>query len=327
MIRTKISFFVFAFALTVRNMGAVATPAEIRKACLDGADTSVEFRIVDDCGEPVINAVVEVLFDMIDRSKAVKKVGETDVNGYCRLRGISGGQLKIRVSKKGYYDSNDQCSFLTANDGQMQNRVKGGRWLPWNAEKCLVLRPVKQPVAIRQRNSGFRHTNAIGRWLKFDVEYGDFVYPDGQGRASDFEVLFNWNGKLGREYTGMEVSIRFTDEYSGGYYADKIGCSDFKGVYSFDRDKALVKEMSFFAKEERDARGKRVVKRTERLFDTEKMFVARSRCVVDAETGALLDCNYFQVANIQFGCDIDGIVFMVQSFFNQTQNDVNLEPK
>ncbi len=205
--------------------------------------------------------------------------------------------------------------------------VADGYWQPCNPEKTIILRPVKNPKAVAPKVGGFRNSKRIGEWLKYDLEYGDFVFPDGKGKVGDFEVLFDWDGKLGNEYTGMSVKIRFPDGYSGGCYVDKVMCSDFKGAYAFSLSKHLLHEFFYFAHEERNRKTGEFVRREEKMFDGTKTLLIRSRCEVDPLTKKIVKCHYSQISDLQFGCGYDGIVFLVESFFNPTANDTNLEPK
>ena len=142
--------------------------------------------------------------------------------------------------------------------------------------------------------------------MKYDLETGDFVFP---------------------EYTGMSVKIRFPDEYSGGCYVDKVMCSDFKGAYTFPLSKHLLHEIFYFARVERNHKTGVFIRREEKLFDGTKTLLVRSRCEVDPLTKKIVKCHYSQISDLQFGCGYDGIVFLVESFFNPTPNDTNLEPK
>ena len=48
--------------LFVALTGSADVMSEIRKACFEGADTRIVFRVVDDDGLAVSNATVDVLF-------------------------------------------------------------------------------------------------------------------------------------------------------------------------------------------------------------------------------------------------------------------------
>ena len=178
-----------------------------------GANAELTVRVVDDAKQPVGDAKLRVRFDSAFKASGEVKSLVTDTNGVAFVVGRTGKSVILHVTKSGYYASHDEINYVAMGHG-----ASGGYWLPRNLEKRIVLRPVKNPKAVRNKVHGFKTTRRVNEWLKFDIEYGDFVSPDGMGKVGDFEVLFNWDGKLGNEYTGMSVKIRFPDEYSGGCY-------------------------------------------------------------------------------------------------------------
>lgn len=287
-----------------------------------GAKAELTVRVVDDAKQPVGDAEVRVRLDAAFKASGGSASLVTDTNGVAFVVGRTGKSVILHVTKSGYYASHDEINYVAMGHG-----ASGGYWLPRNLEKTIVLRPVKDPKAAGPKIGGFRTSKKIGEWLKYDLETGDFVSPEGKGTIGDFEVLFNWDGKLGNEYSGMSVKIRFPDEYSGGCYVDKVMCSDFKGAYAFPLSKHLLHEIFYFAHVERNHKTGEFIRREEKLFDGTKTLLVRSRCEVDPLTKKIVKCHYSQISNLQFGCGYDGIVFLVESFFNPTPNDTNLEPK
>ena len=295
-----------------------------QEAYQKGAEARVVFRVLDDGGSPVQGATVDVFFDMADRSKGRRVVVRTDTNGVCVAEAKTKGVLQIKVTCDGYYKTKDEICFITMGH---EHEVKNGRWQPWGMTKETVLRPIRNPKAEKHRIRGYKRTKRLDEWLKFDLEQGDFVSPDGKGKTSDCEVLFSWDRGLGNKYTGMSVKIRFTDKYSGGCYVSKVMYSDFSGAYTFPSSRELCSEFYYFVHEKRNNETGELVEREARKFDATKALLVRSRCKIDPVTGKLLECHYSQISDIRFGCDSDGIAFLVKSFFNPTPNDTNLEPK
>ena len=305
------------------SLSALARPdKDFINAIQRGANAELTIRVVDDAKQPVGDAKVRVRFDSAFKASGEVKSLVTDTNGSARVIGRTGKSVMLHVTKNGYYASHDEINYVAMGHG-----ASGGYWLPRNLEKTIVLRPVKDPKAAGPKIGGFRTSKRIGEWLKYDLENGDFVSPEGKGTIGDFEVLFNWDGKLGNEYSGMSVKIRFPDEYSGGCYVDKVMCSDFKGAYAFPLSKHLLHEIFYFAHVERNHKTGEFIRREEKLFDGTKTLLVRSRCEVDPLTKKIVKCHYSQISDLQFGCGYDGIVFLVESFFNPTPNDTNLEPK
>ena len=112
-------------------------------ACHNGADARVEFHVVDDVGKPVPLAKVNVFFDMMDRSKGRRIIGDTDTNGIFVAEAKTGGVLEIEVSREGHYRSTDLISFIGM--GHEHEVIKGklsrfmiGYWV-YNTCKCLQI--------------------------------------------------------------------------------------------------------------------------------------------------------------------------------------------
>ena len=122
---------VFAWCLAQRGS---AMSQEFTKACQSGAEARIEFHIVDDIGNPVHNAKVDVFFDMIDRSKGQRLVGNTDTNGVFVAEGKTGGILEVEVTGDHHYRSKRKISFIAMGS---EHNVSGGRWQPWGAKRML----------------------------------------------------------------------------------------------------------------------------------------------------------------------------------------------
>ncbi len=310
-------------ALVFASFSAFASPnKDFINAIQRGAKAELSVRVVNDAKQPVGDAKVRVLFDSAFKTSGEVKSFVTATNGVAHVVGRTGKSVLLHVTKSGYYASHEEINYVAMGHG-----AKDGRWLPYNIEKTIVLRPIMNPKAEQYKIHGYKTTRRINEWLKFDLEYGDFVSPDGRGKIGDFEVFFNWDGKLGNEYTGMSVKIRFPDEYSGGCYVEKVMCSDFKGAYAFPLSRSLLREFFYFAHEERNRKTGEFIKREEKKFDVTKSLLVRSRCEIDKLTKKIVRCHYSQITDVRFGCDDEGVAFLVQSFFNPTPNDTNLEPK
>ena len=70
-----------------------------QEAYSKGAKAKIEFRVVDDTGCPVKGAVVNVFFDMADRSKGRRVIEQTDTNGVCIAEERTKGVLPMRANR------------------------------------------------------------------------------------------------------------------------------------------------------------------------------------------------------------------------------------
>lgn len=317
----RVAVTVALVACIVQQANAAVSRAFV-KACQDGADARVAFHVTDDLGRPVPRAKVDVFFDMLDRSKARQITGDTGTNGFFVAENRTGGVLKIKVSCDGYYCSKDEISFI---DMGHEHEVKRGRWQPWGMEKEIVLRPVKNPVAVKVPVERWRIASVTNKWIGFDLEKYDFVKPHGKGVVADMEVKVDWDGLRFPNSAGMDVFMRFTEKYAGGYYQDRVMGSDFKDAYFALTNAAYIKEFQFFEHPIRDAHGI-MVRFDKSIFDPAKVLVIRSRCVLD-EQGRLKEARYSQIADFGFSCANTGWCIMLQATYNPTPNDTNLEPK
>ncbi len=297
---------------------------DFQKAYDKGAWARVEFRIVDDVGDPVKDAVVNVFFDMADRSKGRRVITQTDANGVCAVEGKTKGALEIEVSREGYYRSNDFVSFISMGH---EHEVKGSKWQPWGMARKIVLLPIKNPQARIANAPEWKRTMELQKWIGFDLMKYDFVKPYGIGTASDVEVMFDWDGLWhNKEYKGMALKMRFTEKYAGGYYATKTHGSEYIGIYTANTNEDYKTEFSYSERVAgRDKRGN-VIGYERELFDPSKVLVIRSRCKLN-EDGTLKAANYFQICHVQFAGGKRGAALKFLSIYNPTSNDTNLEPK
>ena len=302
---------------------ALEIPTAFQLAYRYGARANVEFRVLDDVGHPVQGATVNVFFDMADRSQGRRVVGTTDTNGVFVAEEKTKGVLEIEVTRDGYYRTKDEISFI---DMGREHEVKFWKWQPWGMQRKLVLRPVRNPIAKRGALNDWRRSRVLNEWLGFDLEECDYVEPIGKGKVCDMMVKFDWDGMFGTKHNGMDVRLKFSGKFSGGYYANRCGWSAFTGVYAADPNQDYSQLFHYYRHPIRDSKG-RMTGVDGEGFDQSKALVVRSRCVIDAE-GNLVSARYFQIENFEFSCSREkeaAISFCLT--FNPTPNDTNLEPK
>ena len=309
-------------ACSTKQINAAVSSA-FENACHNGADARVEFHVVDDIDKPVPNAKVNVFFDMMDRSKGRRIIGDADTNGVFVAEARTGGVLEIEVSREGYYLTKDEICFITMGH---EHEVKNGKWQPWGIQEKVILRPIRNPVAVRVCLNQWLRTKVLNKWIGFDLERGDFVAPVGNGTVNDVEIKFDWDGMFGTKHNGMAVSLRFPDRFSGGYYVDRSTKSGFTGIYAADPDTIYTQDFYYHRHPIRDSKG-RIISVEGNGFDQSKALVVRSRCVVD-ENGQLVSAQYFLIENLDFACDREKRAALIfDLIYNPTPNDTNLEPK
>lgn len=312
-------------AVCFAQQANAAVSRAFENACHNGADARVEFNVVDDVGKAVPLARVNVFFDMMDRSKGRRIIGDTDTNGVFVAEARTGGVLEIEVSREGHYRSTDLISFI---DMGHEHEVNGGKWQPWGMVKRITLLPVKNPVARIASSQDWRWTKETNKWIGFDLMKYDFVEPYGTGEFSDMEVMFDWDGAWRqKEYNGMSLKIRFPVKFAGGYYAEKTPASEYVGVYQANTNGDYKADFTY--SERVSSRNKRgyAASYERHLFDPSKVLVVRSRCKLN-EDGTLRTAHYFQLYGIKFSGDSKkGAALRFLTIYNPTPNDTNLEPK
>jgi len=317
----KIKLLLIVVAVIPGAVFARKLAPEVEHAMAYGAEAKICLKVCDDVGQPVTNASVAVVFDMLPRPHSV--YGKTDSNGICVAEGkTNGNKIRFLVGKEGYYGSQKELSYVPMNE---EHDVKDGKWQPYGAIENIELRKIRNPahLAVAYMRE-FNSTKAINAWVGFDLEKRDFVQPHGKGEIVDFEIFFDWDGKWLPDYTGMGKKIRFADKYSGYYQCAVNAVSEFKGPYSALPDATYQQAADFYERViiDPDAYGRRYERK---VFDKNKCWVVRSRCKVDAE-GNLVSAHYSVINNIAFGCDKGGIACIcVTGAFNPSPNDTNLE--
>lgn len=291
-----------------------------RNARRNGAQTKLGLHITDDSGAAVPYASIKAYLGMNFRPKGTWISGTTDTNGVFVLEGKTcGDEIEVFVTKPGYYDSHVMYRYARMG---AERDVKDGKWQPYGAVAPIRLRKVQNPIVlIASAERHFSNTKCINQWVGYDLAALDFVSPHGKGKVPDFEVFFDWDGKWLPDYRGMGARIRFLDDFSGYCPQSVVKESKFTSPYSAPAGATYLKEADFYERVMEDGR------REEERFDQSKCWVVRTRCKID-DNGNLVLANYAIIHNIELSCDLGGVVgIYVDSAFNPTPNDTNLEPK
>ncbi|MBQ2281752.1 MAG: hypothetical protein II332_03185, partial [Kiritimatiellae bacterium] len=229
----------------------------------------------------------------------------------------TGDEIEYYIKKDGYYRTFKKFTF--AEMGKESN-VVNGKWQPYGEKETIKLRKIKKP-SIKNSCNKFVETQQLYEWVGFDMQKGDFVKPHGQGEISDFEIMFEWDGNIGKKFTSVYVKLRFKDEFSGYYICEKNITSDFKWEYQAVPNNINLTEAEFSRCKKNN--GQRLVNK----FDSTKCFVIRSRCIIN-EKGELVSSNYSVISQFIFFLEKDKKVSLgIDGYFNEIPNDTNLEPK
>ena len=155
--------------------------------------------MVDDIGNPISNVHANVynIFDMDT------KPGLTDTNGMHTTRLDKIFHISGSFKKHGYYTSY----------GDFWKAPEWGKVPPANTNFTIVLKRILEPVPMRQREVTVifpRLNEPIG----FDLEVGDWIFPDGKGKTVDMFLTAERKYVSRREYS-FSVSAEFIGELNG----------------------------------------------------------------------------------------------------------------
>ena len=288
---------------------------EVQEAIANGAEAKIFLRVHDDEGALVSNASVRVATYMPTGEYSI--YGKTDTNGVCAIKGKTNGfYIDFLVGKEGYYGTRKKITYVQMGE---EHDVKDGKWQPYGEEVPILLRPVKHPLKLHSVPvRDYKFTDAICKWIGYDLEKNDFVKPYGTGMVSDFEVYLDWD----RVYSIMDCKqigfkVRFVEPWSGYCSVPIEGTSEFPTPYNARSDVEFMQDAEFYDRWE----GQRI----SQTFDKSRCWIIRSRCKID-EDGHLVAANY-SVARF---LGVSGsrelkVGFSFVGTFNPTPNDTNLE--
>ena len=286
---------------------------QYRKAVENGAATWINVHVVDDEGVPVRDVDIKAVFAFKDGERSGSYASGS--NGVAVVEGITTGHyVELNLSKEGYYDSKVKYRYLRLAENR---QVKDGKWQPYPMEKSVVLRKIRNPLALCTvcNLSRFPATNI---WFRFDMRVGDFVKPFGKGETADFECQVEWDGLPPTKSTCCKMSLRMLDRLSGGYYADCTKESEYPFSYAAKVDADLIKELNVV---NRDGNPHM----TKVPFREGCEFVTRTRCKLDG-SGRLVAANYGSIRALSVSPSWDGNpTLRLYSVINPTPNDTNLE--
>ena len=115
---------------------------EVERAMAYGAEAKICLKVHDDTGQPVSNASVAVVFDMLPSPHSV--YGKTDTNGVFVVTGkTNGNKVRFLVGKEGYYGSQKELSYVPMNE---EHDVKDGKWQPYGARQDILLKTIRNPI-------------------------------------------------------------------------------------------------------------------------------------------------------------------------------------
>ena len=279
------------------------------------SNVEVRFRVVDDAGLIVSNAVISTNTQR-DRlanlghadSPQRKIIAITDTNGCARIEfPCYSGEFSSYVSAMGFYPEHKKnLRFNYARDS-----VFFAHLLEHEKHLSFTMRKKLNPIPCFGYGAGedFPFPLKNGRF-GFDMEKGDWTVPHGKGEVADFILRREESNGVYR------AVLEFEGPFNGAYKQKQESSTSFKSTYRADTNHVYAQTMDIWTK-------KRMGKETVRsqFVSDEEYLVIRSRSVVDAD-GNLKSCNY---SKIYGGITAYRYFQFMTMVFNPKKNDANLE--
>lgn len=281
-------------------------------AVRDGAKARFTFRIVDDVGNVVTGATVQVSFGRGD-SQWIK--GASNINGLYTVEGRSSRKILYFVDKAGYYQTDSEYSYGVGNV-----MLEDGKWYPWNPTNTVILKPVKSPVAMYARSCDATKDLIIplkGTNVAFDLEKDEWVAPHGQGQNCD--LIVNCDEQASDPWNGFrKLTLTFGTNTLDGVRRCKLDSfSRMRSIYQAPVD-GYEKTVTW------------TLERTSEKMDInepphDEYFVFRVRTEVD-DQGKIVKANYGKIYGpVQYGNLGGRLVLRMMYYFNPEVNSRNLE--
>lgn len=147
-------------------------------------------RVVTVEGGPVVGATVGVGGGLATPNAAfpAEDKGTTDGQGrFVATIGSSFGEIAMFALKPGFYETRT-VSDLTSAAETVDGAFTRGRWEPWEREFELVLKRIRNPVAMYAALFS-AHVPAGREWIGLDLTLKDWVAPYGRGERADLEFF------------------------------------------------------------------------------------------------------------------------------------------
>jgi len=302
---------------TVMCLFGVITTLATTSGCLANPssrlqDATVRVRVVDNEGQPIGG----VYADCYSLSDFGSHLGLTDTNGMysVQLRRIF-AEISGDFTKTGYYKSS-------------------GVFWKWSEEEripssktnfVIVMKRIVAPVQMSKKEIKAvfpRLDEPVG----FDLEIGDWVFPDGKGKVTD--ILLTGEGHYN---TVNDYSFRVTVEFAGNlngiqsFYVPKEGAGTL--LRSELPPPPIAPESGYEKLFERSIRRLPVDRRFPASSDETRRWIYRIRTKVD-ENGKIISANYgWMTKDFSFGNPNGVGVIVLNYYYNPDPKSRSLEPK
>lgn len=303
--------------------GPSADEMALYKARRYGAEAKECLRVIDQDGIPVADARVWGGLQTGDGYKDFIPIrGNTNTNGEYVVLGKCTNRITCEITKDGYYDS-----VLELVDYGNRHSLRGGKWQPYGESITIVLKKIKNPIALKHASPNLDPPPSQGEWYGYDIERRQWVTTEGGELHKDMLVKITTECKdeISDFKTTMEISFT-NNPYAGAYVQKKDKYSEMKSIYNADTNAAY--QTSFhFTYERHPVIAEKPIRRVSGMneidtrLDADSYLVFRTRTEVDPE-GRLISAHYGKIYGVW---EFFGGMRAADVQFNQNPNDTNLE--
>ncbi len=288
-----------------------------------GAEAKECLRVIDQDGVPVPGARIWGGLQTGDGYKDFIPIrGNTNTNGEYVVQGKCTNRITCQVTKDGYYDS-----ILELVDYGNRHSLRGGKWQPYGEHTTIVLKKIKNPIALSHAKPNLDPPPGQGEWWGYDIEQRKWVTSEHNGLHKDMLVKITTESKdeISDFKTTMEISFT-NNPYAGAYVQKKDKYSEMKSVYNADTN-AVYQTLFRFTYErhpvivEKPIRHVSGMNEIDTRLDADSYLVFRTRTEVDPE-GRLISAHYGKIYGVW---EFFGGMRAANVQFNSTPNDTNLE--
>ena len=278
----------------------------------------LNIHVVDEAGQPVTNAVLELATEadrmgrLVDSPRMRYETWTVDEAGHAKGNFTCYSSFMHMTTKApGCYDEYERVKFKTDGD----SFFLGAHIAEKKRDFKVVLRRKKNPIPMYSFASwpDIKMPATSGRF-GFDMVERDWVAPYGNGRIVDFYV--EYERKIDGQEKFYSATFDFPNKYDGAYKRRKKPSHTFKSDYFADNKCDYLRRFRIYSFKMVD--GKCAI---DCYVSDDDYLVLRTRSRTN-ENGQLVGAHYAKI----YGEITLANFFRFRSYvFNPTENDTNLE--
>jgi hypothetical protein len=154
-----------------------------------GPKLTLEATILNEAGEPIEGAFVQMVYPAYISDKGTVIEKETNEEGFVSGMGYTPLSAFILVQKEGYYSSH--LPYIDSSESHQRPRSRS---------LDITLRAIKNPRPLMAKRVHELSIPLENEWIGYDLKLGDWVEPHGKGQHADFLLRYN------KEFLGLRIS-------------------------------------------------------------------------------------------------------------------------